>query len=72
MVRVLVLLCIIDVGTTGTYACFPLHCRHAILFAFFSFENCGGKLYYEQVELYLWGAAIGLGRSGHTTICRPL
>ena len=25
-----------------------------------------------RVELYLWGAAIGFGRSGHTTICCSL
>ena len=31
-----------------------------------------GKPYCEPVELYLWGAAIRLGRSGHTTICCPL
>ena len=49
-----------------------LHFRHVNLFAFFSFEHCMGKPDYERVELYSWGVAIGLGRSGRTTICRPL
>ena len=51
---------------------FALHSRHVILFSFFSAEHCMGEPHRGRVELYLWGAAIGFGRSGHTAICCSL
>ena len=51
---------------------FGLHARHVILFSFFSTEHCMGEPHRGRVELYLWGAAIGFGRSGHTAICCSL
>ena len=49
-----------------------LHSRHVILFSFFSTEHCMSEPHRGRVELYLWGAAIGFGRSRHTTICCSL
>ena len=51
---------------------FALHARHVIPFSFFSAEHCMGEPHRGRVELYLRGAAIGFGRSGHTTICCSL
>ena len=51
---------------------FALLSRHVILFSVFSAEHCMGEPHHGRVELYLWGAAIGFGRSGHTTICCSL
>ena len=42
---------------------FALHSRHVILFSFFSAKYCMGEPHRGRVELYLWGAAIGFGRS---------
>ena len=59
-------------GDVNCKCVFALHSRHVILFSFFSAEHCMGEPHRGRVELYLWGAAISFGRSGHTSICCSL
>ena len=62
------LLCIL----TLSHVCCLLQFKHVVLSSFFLAQHCMGEPHCGRVEVYLWGAAIGFGWSGHTAICCSL